>query len=236
MKLFKLSLFFYLTMIHVVFGQEVIETRDTGEHDHLTDEEVEFVLKNHNYWRSLVRPNASNMLQMEYDDDLAHRAKEYSSECQPTPSTDRSSSKFDYVGENIYFNDNVTVTLESLYKAISSWGSSAGFYRYADNFCSKNCDSYKQMVWAKSYAVGCGVSTCHNVLYNDSVVAEGQLVVCNYGPSSNNITGQQPYKTGDGCSDCPVGHTCVGCGAVQLQISICFILSMFFSLFSLLFT
>jgi len=55
---------------------------------------------------------------------------------------------------------------------------------------------YSQVVWADSYAVGCGITKCSSGL--------SPIYACNYGPPGNYI-GSAMYKTGNAASACPSG-------------------------------
>ena len=55
---------------------------------------------------------------------------------------------------------------------------------------------YSQVVWADSYAVGCGITKCSKGL--------SPIYACNYGPPGNYV-GSAMYKTGNAASACPSG-------------------------------
>ncbi|KAG1649735.1 CRISP/Allergen/PR-1 [Nymphon striatum] len=59
---------------------------------------------------------------------------------------------------------------------------------------------FTTMTWATTWKIGCGATNSEN----------GRLMVCNYGPSGNEIGGQMYNTKGDVCSKCP-SNTCCGC-------------------------
>lgn len=73
------------------------------------------------------------------------------------------------------------------------WGKEEQWYNYATNKCAsgKVCGHYKQIVWAKSTAIGCGSA------YKICQVKNGRsqkkyYFVCRYDPAGN-FVGQKPY-------------------------------------------
>ena len=51
--------------------------------------------------------------------------------------------------------------------------------------CVKYTPSYVKVVWAKSYEVGCGQTTCASILNEDTgdTWNNAVFIVCNYGPA-----------------------------------------------------
>ena len=69
--------------------------------------------------------------------------------------------------------------------AVALWVAEEASYDYASNTCSAVCGHYTQVVWAQSQRLGCGVSSCPNIGYPNTIV-------CNYSPGGN-VGGQRPY-------------------------------------------
>ncbi|KAH9503469.1 Glioma pathoproteinsis- protein 1 [Bulinus truncatus] len=92
-------------------------------------------------------------------------------------------------------------------EAVRFWWNEIEYYNYEDNSCSRNCLHYTQVVWANSYAVGCGVKFCPKL--KQFKYGQGFFVVCQYGPAGN-VIGQKPFKRGSRCSECPAeANTCL---------------------------
>ncbi|XP_065915977.1 uncharacterized protein [Dysidea avara] len=170
----------------------------------LTDEDKQLLLDLHNRARSMVYPIATNMEEMEWNDELAGVAQAYSTKCTTQPNGDRASQakSFITVGENL---GTISPPSSASYSALfETWFKGNLLYNYTTGKCIIKgiCDSYKQLVWATSNQLGCGATRCSSV-EGSSITGSSIVVVCNYGPSGN-LEGKSPYMTGDSsCSNCP---------------------------------
>ncbi|BFZ19718.1 hypothetical protein BsWGS_22757 [Bradybaena similaris] len=163
------------------------------------------ILEQHNHFRALTK--ASNMLKLMWDPQLEHFAQSYAAQCKFEHNSDRQNvAGFQYVGENLYAG-----TGDFDPKAVvQQWYSEINDYDYSSNTCTpgRGCGHYTQVVWAKTSAMGCGVTYCPRFNQARKIgFTEGFLVVCNYGPGGNYI-GEKPYEAGTPCSQCPSGTTC----------------------------
>ena len=76
---------------------------------------------------------------------------------------------------------------------------------------------YTQVVWADTYAVGCGLvnfKVRHSISCNslsshffESGSWYKTMIACNYAVGGN-MMGSSMYKVGEGCSECPAGTAC----------------------------
>ena len=68
---------------------------------------------------------------------------------------------------------------------VGGWSDNGTFYNYEADTCAfpRNCDSYKQIVWANTTEVGCFQATCSN---------GSNLWICHYNPKGN-VEGERPY-------------------------------------------
>ncbi|XP_060234608.1 GLIPR1-like protein 1 [Meriones unguiculatus] len=151
----------------------------------------------HNEMRSQVKPPAANMNYLTWDKELAKLAKYWAKQCKfsHNPCTEtryRCIEKYETVGENIYLG-GIKVTPSQV---VSGWYNESAYYDFDLNKCSKTCGHFIQLVWAKTYKVGCAVVNCPHLLGRSAA-----LYVCNYTPGGN-IPGKMPYIKGEPCTQC----------------------------------
>ncbi|CAG0897825.1 unnamed protein product [Darwinula stevensoni] len=154
---------------------------------------------------------SSAMLEMSWDDELAFIAQKWADQCRFENDCNqcRRVARFS-VGQNLFFSKskfqedpNADWRLP-----LYAWFSMAQLFPQEDVPSYKagsEWSTYTQMVWGKSYKVGCGFASFRDG--SDYL----KLYVCNYGPAGN-LIGQQVYSTGSPCSSCPRGHVCNGMG------------------------
>ena len=196
-----LMVFYFFSFIKPAWNGSV------REYIKLTQSDEMLLLDEHNKYRRMVQPTATNMLEMIWDPELAQFAEEYSRNCDFLHSSGGSTSKFSSLGENIYLTSQVGISNENvIVSGVKGWYDEYVDYDYNLNSCNqgKVCGHYTQVVWANSYAVGCGITSCNNIY----TYPQGSLLICNYGPPGNYI-GQKPYKAGATCFECKEGTTCV---------------------------
>ncbi|XP_062921597.1 peptidase inhibitor 16-like [Mobula hypostoma] len=164
----------------------------------LSEAEKKDLVNAHNEYRSRVM-DASYMLRMKWDNDLEELALTHAKECIWEHNKNRGQT-----GENLY---SVTGTVD-LKLAVEKWYLEAANYTYDTMECSplKMCGHFTQVVWADSDKVGCASHFC-DVLQGltDNNLS---ILVCNYSPPGN-VLGQNPYKKGTPCSECPDGFKCI---------------------------
>lgn len=163
-----------------------------------TEQEKQQMLDKHNELRQ--NPHAPDMKFIYWDERLAAMAQSYSAECnfEHNPRRVDVNPEFQIIGENLYAG---TGRYDPNY-VVQAWYDEIVDYDYDTLTCKPNraCGHYTAIVWANTYAVGCGVTYCP-VLRSVSF-GHGYHVVCNYGPSGNYL-GVHPYsKDGDPCTQC----------------------------------
>lgn len=175
----------------------------------LTTRQKTKILDKHNELRREVKPVASNMLKMKWNDDLERLATDYSRRCLFDHNDNRQVSGMGYIGENIYISSASQITDEFGAYAVIAWDDEKQYYSYYTRACQKSkvCGHYTQTAWAKSELVGCGMSTCDAVNVFGKMYYDSTLVVCNYSPGGN-VQGQRIYENGGPCSKCPEGYWC----------------------------
>uniref|UniRef100_A0A2C9KP57 SCP domain-containing protein n=1 Tax=Biomphalaria glabrata TaxID=6526 RepID=A0A2C9KP57_BIOGL len=127
--------------------------------------------------------------------------------------------------------------------ALDAWYGEKKDYDFATKKCRPYavCGHYKQVVWAKSYALGCGKRLCLKLtsVKWTSPVPSANLVTCQYGPAGN-IIGDPLYIDGMACSMCPPERYCkeslcaleaFSRASYQSQLFVVCLLSAFVSLF-----
>lgn len=110
----------------------------------------------HNSYRSGANPQAADMKKMELNFELETLAKEWASRCVFTHGNPP--NKLDGpIGQNIFMSTN---RKDLVTDAIKLFYSEFEHYILNSNSCQpgKVCGHYTQLMWAKSYKVGCGVS------------------------------------------------------------------------------
>lgn len=182
----------------------------------VTEEDKKFILKMHNDFRNKLAlgnenqckqlPPAANMMQMEWDDELARIAQAHANLCiyNYDSSEERQAENFDNVGQMI-FSPSTCTSQSKIWNNIGSWyKKGVCFYSpdYIRPFRFGNDYGYfTQFTWANTWKVGCGFTSYKtNFRYYT-------LYVCNYGPMGN-IQGTTHYMVGDPCSRCPKNTKC----------------------------
>nr|XP_039268140.1 GLIPR1-like protein 1 [Styela clava] len=187
-----------------------LERRATNTHLQLTTSEKELILNKHNELRRIVSPSAANMLKMSWNDDLERLASDYTKKCIYEHNEDRKLDGFTYVGENLYISMGRKIDENYGPGAVVAWDDEKRDYSFDTLTCTpgKVCGHYTQVVWAQSYKVGCGMTTCESVLVDGKIWTDATLFACNYAPGGN-IRGYKPYIKGTSCSQCDDQDVCV---------------------------
>uniref|UniRef100_A0A182C5S6 Cysteine-rich secretory protein n=1 Tax=Phalotris mertensi TaxID=1260334 RepID=A0A182C5S6_9SAUR len=154
------------------------------------------IVDTHNSYRRSVRPTASNMLKMKWYPKAAVNAERWASLCvyDHSQNSDRVIDGIQ-CGENIYKSPipiSWTEIMQIWYDEYKEF-----VYGVGANPPGSVIGHYTQMVWYKSYRIGCAASYCLSSKYN-------YFYVCQYCPSGN-FEGRiaTPYKSGPTCGDCP---------------------------------
>ncbi|XP_070574534.1 uncharacterized protein [Ptychodera flava] len=167
-----------------------------------TASEIASMLARHNYHRSNVNPEAADMKYMSWDDDLATMAQQWSEECIWEHGNPTNISPFSSVGQNLWmggpYSSSASIDVDGV---VDAWNDEVNYYDYDSNGCSYVCGHYTQVVWASTYAVGCGIAHCTTV--TSSTFTNAFIVTCNYGPAGNYPT--QPFVSGSPCTKCASG-------------------------------
>jgi hypothetical protein len=179
----------------------------------ISSEDQHYIVKTHNYYRNMVAsgnvsgneglsPPAKNMLQMYWHEKLAVKAQELAKKCKNAHSgiNDRSFSEMPFlIGENFEMagkedQANWAGVLGKWFNQVSNFKNRQVLMKTVDQ-TSNLSEAFTQIVWARSYMVGCGISLCDDNL----------LYLCLYGPGGN-VTGESIYLPAVKPQlQCPVG-------------------------------
>lgn len=186
------------------------------------NEDIKKIVHLHNMYRNQVAtgrtglPQAANMLQMQWDPELAAVAQKYADQCryEHDPSNCRRVMNFG-VGQNIAIQrltGGHTVPQADWDFAVNDWFHEIIYFNQNDIYpfqppSGSEYRHFSQLAWANSFRVGCGY-----VLYKEGNVFKDEtytrLYICNYGPAGN-VYGSKVYEIGAQCSNCPI-NTCCG--------------------------
>ena len=177
--------------------------------DTFTDAQKAMWVTKHNEFRrdmSVTVVNASNMLELKWNEELAQSALLHAKLC--------TLEHGDSTGQNIYsYKGKDQSPDETINKAFYLWGPDEmknGVTQQLKNEKKSNKKKYgtkesrinqpggliahaTQMLWAQSHKIGCAQSTCG-------------YVVCEYLPAGNIKSQPLFHSDGQSCSDCPLTH------------------------------
>uniref|UniRef100_A0A8D1EYP6 GLIPR1 like 2 n=1 Tax=Sus scrofa TaxID=9823 RepID=A0A8D1EYP6_PIG len=165
------------------------------------EEDVTFIneyVNLHNELRANVLPRGANLRFMTWDVALSRTARAWGKKCVFARNTHLEELKmahprFNGIGENIWVGPENEFTASI---AIRSWFAQKQEYNFERNHCSDNCSNYLQLVWDKSYKVGCAVTPCSRIGH----ISHAAIFICNYAPGG--ALWRRPYTQGVMCSQC----------------------------------
>ncbi|XP_055890569.1 GLIPR1-like protein 1 isoform X1 [Biomphalaria glabrata] len=169
-----------------------------------SEEEKVAMVRAHNEARA--KEGATDMLAMHWDDAIGSSAQAHADRCDFTHSTRSQRSNIGghkVVGENLYYSTAKTVPKH----ALNAWYNEKKDYDFATTHCRLVCGHYTQIVWAKSYALGCGKKLCSTLTGAGAPRRNANYIVCQYGPAGN-VIGKPMYNVGTACSECPPDRHC----------------------------
>jgi len=180
------------------------------------------------------QPSASNMRKLVWNDELAETAQRFTDQCSGAHDKVRNMCDGTSVGQNFAWKsewkwngkwngkkwewngeDSDLMPEEEIEKRlpgmVDMWYSEVKDFKAAsaskfDDAAFKTSGHYTQVVWAETYAVGCGLITTKQRKPPMYFAFEFRFI-CNYA-TAGNYGGQPVYKVGDGCSACPSGTSC----------------------------
>ncbi|KAM9006910.1 cysteine-rich venom protein-like [Sarcophilus harrisii] len=154
------------------------------------------ILDCHNNIRRSVIPTASNMLKMEWSHEAASDAQRWANKCTLKVSEFSNRTTGDTVCSENVFASSLSVCWKDV---ILAWKLQKKNFIYGVGAINQKSHylAYIQMIFYRTYKIGCGVSYCPNNIYK-------YFYVCQYCPARNEVTSlATPYKKGERCADCP---------------------------------
>ncbi|KAL3282019.1 hypothetical protein HHI36_005222 [Cryptolaemus montrouzieri] len=133
----------------------------------------------HNVFRTKVKPSASNMLKMVWNDNIAKSAQKWTQHCQfltHDSNAGRFIANYGPCGQNIFV---ATQKVPWLF-AIKTWFLERDNFTYGGRNDLMRIGHYTQMVWAASHEVGCGISKCMSIV--NGTQQKYYSYICNYCP------------------------------------------------------
>lgn len=184
----------------------------------LNNTDKDAILHLHNHFRSQVAigntsglPPASDMLEMEWDEELARVAQAHANLCSPQPSCPSCIriEKFPFVGRTgCVIRSNSEDNTRDWEGCIRDMHGEASRIPSASSNSplktTRGAESFSQLAWAKTWRVGCGYAMYPSQRQGSRFE---KRFTCAYGPGGN-MRGEDVYKVGQPCSDCPEGTCC----------------------------
>ncbi|GAB1597961.1 cysteine-rich venom protein Mr30-like [Argonauta hians] len=156
--------------------------------------EKETILNMHNQYRKDVKPFASKMMKMYWDDDLAAVALKWAKHCEFEHDTHEARIVRGYygVGQNVLAGNSKP----SWATVVNEWHKEIKDFEYG-KATKKMVGHYTQEIYWDSSRIGCGAGYCPNSKYK-------YIYVCNYFEGQYNVV--KPYPTKPDLvklADCP---------------------------------
>jgi len=201
------------------------KTNELGLKSTVTDAEKTFIVDRHNELRRRIAngeddvsnmPKAANMMELEWDDELAKIAQGYANQCYYGHDKCRLTSDgcYDGVGQNIAVQGrNKANEPVEWSAAIQMWYDEVKDYDpdWAELYTSPGKNNgvvghFTQVAWANTHRIGCG----YIEFYGSQPLGSNyynRYYVCNYA-TGGNWRGQSVYLKGDPCTKCPKNSSC----------------------------
>ncbi|CAL4085498.1 unnamed protein product, partial [Meganyctiphanes norvegica] len=191
----------------------------------VTEEQKQIILKTHNDLRTKIargqekqgnpgpQPKATNMREMVWNDQLAEVAQAWAEQCAKGHDLMNNrricDSTYRTVGQNV-FNNLGHADVHLWENAVKAW------YGEVEHMPNTDVSSYQdpptgiighytQVVWAKTYEVGCG-GIHYTMEKNGVTYPNSKKYICNYGPGGN-YNKAKIYEAGKTASKCENGKS-----------------------------
>ncbi|XP_064611238.1 uncharacterized protein LOC135475319 [Liolophura sinensis] len=166
------------------------------EESGLKDGDSTTVVNDHNKFRGIVEPPATDMPKMIWNEQLAAVAQKWANQCQLEHDDDRSLVGFtEPVGQNVAAGHlSWSEAIKAWYDEISDWKYGVDPETYLPD--GVMIGHFTQMVSNATTLIGCGYASCSETYYT-------RYYVCNYLIGQSTTTKMYPYTKGERCAACP---------------------------------
>jgi Cysteine-rich secretory protein family len=186
----------------------------------LTPQQERDALDEHNAIRSDVasgriggEPTATDMVKLDWDDDLAVVVQNWVDRCIYGHNSNRTNEYgalvggSTYVGENLAFYATTGSPPDLVDFALGLWFDEVADYTYGpfDQSDAGTAGHYTQIVWAETHRVGCGLAVCPGSAFGFPNSYTAYYLGCDYARGGN-FFGRYPYQSGPTASHCPAGY------------------------------
>ncbi|KAK9687687.1 Cysteine-rich secretory protein family [Popillia japonica] len=168
----------------------------------VSKEEANLIVNRHNVYRQAImdgtvrgQPRGINVKFMKWDAALARTAQEIANTCDFKHQVVVDPRWRYKVGQNLFRKEQIFRKSQrgNWTRAVEAWFNEHRLYRYGRiNTDYEETGHYTQLVWDKSYLIGCGFASYDND-NEDSFYDVAELYVCHYGPPGNHFW-WFPYK------------------------------------------
>jgi len=185
-------------------GQHTMCLTDRGVDIPLSAADKVAIVNRHNQIRSEVEPNAGQMQEMVWDDNLAAVARKWALQCQQKH--DEYGARAEPALPGVPIGQNIGWGYSDVLHAIDGWEAEKYDFSYGLYDDTAVVGHYTQVVFEATTRVGCGMADCSGVAgYPPDLGVREQ--VCNYGPGQSGkkeIVFSKPWSMSDySCADCP---------------------------------
>jgi len=183
----------------------------------LTLPQEQAALDGHNEIRSDVasglvgdEPKATDMVKLDWDDDLALVAQNWVDRCTWGHNANRTSEYGALVGGNTYVGENIAFYATNgtppnlIDVALGLWFDEHANYTYGPYASGGGTGHYTQLVWADTHRVGCALAVCPGSPFGYPTFT-AYYIGCDYAEGGN-YRGLYPYETGPTASNCPAEY------------------------------
>ncbi|KAH9487991.1 hypothetical protein Btru_066763 [Bulinus truncatus] len=172
-----------------------------------TDEEKKLIVDLHNAYRSMVIPEATNMRELVWDNDLEEFARNHTQSCTGAHSNQKMVKKWQpekeywetwsWMGEVLYYRH---LTWYSIREAMWMWWAEGRYYNITkDCVHGKVCGHYQVMTTDSNSRVACSINVCKK--FNVSrYPTPATFMACSYNAQYYSDT--RPYHVGKSCIHC----------------------------------
>uniref|UniRef100_A0A5K3ERW0 SCP domain-containing protein n=1 Tax=Mesocestoides corti TaxID=53468 RepID=A0A5K3ERW0_MESCO len=168
-----------------------------------TKEEQEKLIYNVAVGRKDVDPPATNMMFMNYSDEMENLAVEWVKHCtEPNTASLRHPQRGD-VG--IFTLSYLASQAPSFLGMPATTSSLCMGYNYTTNKCNFLTTYYLQILWANTSHFGCAMKDCS--IKNPKSEKKSFYMTCVFQPGGT-VGNERPYKSGTPCTECPSGYGC----------------------------